>query len=1507
MATETAGLDEGELELSDFEDSDIEDAAIVRPSGLSSATAGVRSLDPVLPTQQSSPQGVLANTRSNGNEVGQRSAESPATSLVLEIGEKGTSDGSPDIDHLPTSQSAPSSPGSKENVVVEQGSEKPGPMLEVLQTLRMELAAEKQRRQSAEEARLAAEKARTETEAAKAGAFARFKNLMQESLKQKDDAIKRLEELTKGKGEISAQYEQALQGKDEALKGQEQARAEMQQAAAVLTAEADRILTKLGQVKGAGSGQAPNPKTAGLALIVHSLKKRVEGAVEEVLKERSQAINRHEEVRGQLEQQSLQNAIDVSKLEAIIAGLKEEKVKRTNEEENWQKVLMHKDERLTDMSKQVEEMDRRLKSMEGAAAAERRRAEDAEAKIRSMEGEARKLKAGIDEHRRSAEEARQKSRDLDKIMADMLGKVRAAEAAKDKAAEERERERAGREVLEREKEKAKDEGKKMMDEMEGISLKWKEEKGKWEKDKEEVTTRLQSMEAEKVELAEVISQVKVEREEICEKLRDVEREKQAFIEEVRRLEGAIKEIEEGDKAKAEIGHELERANKEVKDAQGLAEGASKLQREAEKLWKEAERREDTERQGRLSAEEERDQALEKVALLEEDCSQLKQSAEQQERHITTIGAELDDLREEVRRRERHFAELEERHADANSQVGSLLEEVSKLQGLLADAEEECARWRAAASEEAAAGAAVVEEVEHAHQQISILTQELGQWKRAAEESVTRAQSKEEIAASAIAAKDAAERSLRIADRRAAELREQIEELRHQIQDGSGTRQEGERVQEVEPGCYQSLGQLLTPWNPLGRSRRRGPPAVVGASLDLRWKVVPPSWKLVIKQLSFLFLASSGWQSSFPMLHSTREVPPQSGRCTSSQKRHLPFPSSLALSSRDLAAAASQQLRGIPLETLELPWDMLPPSGPGSRSVSVWAPASPGGAARASRTPAGAATKERGGRRKGEDSPRKSGSGSSSDAQKAKPPPKSDSAKLKSATPAGKLAAMREFAQDERLMFNARTPAADALQCIYAYPNEYTVGICSLGYQLVWAQLATREDVHVARLFTDASDPLPREADLLGFSFSWELDYAHILAMLEDLGIPTLSAEREAHHPLVFGGGSVLTANPEPYADFFDVVLLGDGEHLLAEFLQALGATRGAPGSRIDRLRALAQVPGVYVPSLYTVEYEAPDGPILGVRPADDGVPAAVVKQTYRGGQLAVSSVVSARMAWESIFMVEVVRSCPEMCRFCLASYASLPFRVASLADSLIPAIQRGLQVTQRVGLLGASVTQHPQFEELLQHLLEPQYDAMRLSIGSVRTNTLTPVLAGALAQRGTKSVTVAVESGSARMRQIINKKEDEDVQQTVEMMRAVRKAAPSLRLTLGCSTFVPKAHTPFQWYGVRREAEQRMDTLGRAVRSQGVEFRPESYKWSVVQALLSRGDRRLSKVLQLVRDYGDSRGSFRRAFKELHGQLPPMDFYTHHTVALLPPSLPPALPITIYVCVHLPIGQSVRS
>ncbi len=498
---------------------------------------------------------------------------------------------------------------------------------------------------------------------------------------------------------------------------------------------------------------------------------------------------------------------------------------------------------------------------------------------------------------------------------------------------------------------------------------------------------------------------------------------------------------------------------------------------------------------------------------------------------------------------------------------------------------------------------------------------------------------------------------------------------------------------------------------------------------------------------------------------------------------------------------------------------------------------------------------------------------------------------------------------EKLLFEPANPNHNAISVIYAFPNTYTVGITSLGYQFVWADLATRAEVEVSRWFTDIHEPLPRSPELLGFSFSWELDYVNILGAFKNLDIPINQNDRTEHHPLVFAGGVIPTANPEPFAEWFDFFLLGDGEELVGKMIAAFEQVRSA--SRQEKLLHLAQIAGIYVPSLYAVQYLSIDGAISSIQPLNQDTPAKIEKQTFKGNTLLASTVVTEKAAWSNIFMVEVARSCPEMCRFCLASYLTLPFRTPNAAQTLMPAIAKGLKVTNRLGLLGASITQHPEFEDLLDYIAQPQFDAVRLSLASVRTNTLSLKLCQILSSRDSRSVTIAVESGSARLRKIINKKLsndeileaaanaqagglsalklygmvgvpqelDADIDETIEMLIAVKKTAPKLKLSFGCSTFVPKSHTPWQWLGVNANGDKKIKYLQKNLAPKGIDFRPESYKDSIIQALISRGDRRIQSVLRLAYEYANngipSDGMYKRAFKELRGQIPPLEHYVY--------------------------------
>ncbi len=491
------------------------------------------------------------------------------------------------------------------------------------------------------------------------------------------------------------------------------------------------------------------------------------------------------------------------------------------------------------------------------------------------------------------------------------------------------------------------------------------------------------------------------------------------------------------------------------------------------------------------------------------------------------------------------------------------------------------------------------------------------------------------------------------------------------------------------------------------------------------------------------------------------------------------------------------------------------------------------------------------------------------------------------------------------------PEHDALKVVLAFPNTYSIGITSLGYQVIWAILAQRKDVDIRRLFTDEGDATPKRIDLFGLSLNWELDGPVLLKMLEKVRIPIWSHLRSQGDPIVFGGGPVLTANPEPFAPFFDVILLGDGEDLVPNFIETI--KKENKHNRKEVLRKLTQVAGIYVPEFYAPKYDS-EGFLQAIEPIDSTIPPTIRKQTYQGNKLSHSSVITPEAAWPNIHMVEVVRSCPEMCRFCMASYLTLPFRTNSLEEGLIPAVEKGIEVTNRLGLLGASVTQHPQFEDLTKWLGKDQFENLHLSISSIRACTVTKQMCEILRKRGSKSITIAIESGSSRMREMINKKLNEeeimnavkyayegglkgiklygmvglpeenieDIEQTAQLMITLKRLVPSLRFRFGISTFVPKAHTPFQWFGVNPVAKKHLKGLSKQLKKHGIEVREESYGWSLIQALISRSDRRLASVIHQLKDSKNSLGEWKKAYKSILDKEIEIDNKTLNNLPKLP-------------------------
>lgn len=501
-----------------------------------------------------------------------------------------------------------------------------------------------------------------------------------------------------------------------------------------------------------------------------------------------------------------------------------------------------------------------------------------------------------------------------------------------------------------------------------------------------------------------------------------------------------------------------------------------------------------------------------------------------------------------------------------------------------------------------------------------------------------------------------------------------------------------------------------------------------------------------------------------------------------------------------------------------------------------------------------------------------------------------------------------FEREVRLLPRPKKTRTE-IELAWCFPHDYAIGMSGLGFQLIYQLLDSAPDVQVSRVFKDVAEPVSQSCQFFGFTVSWELDFINVLAMLKKQGIAWLSRDRGDDAPVVFGGGPVLSANPETYADIFDAVLLGDAEETIPKFLDAIRNSASAK-SRMERLKQLSCCPGVYVPSMYEFEYETPIGPISSVRTVNDITPPRVSKLLFRAPSdyVAHSIILSPDTTWGDTFLIEIARSCPQECRFCLASYLTRPFRTAPV-ETILEKVDHALRFTNKIGLMGPSITEHPDFDAVLNGLLTKK--GLKVSIASVRADTLTKELVSKLRALGQKSVTIALESGSERLRRIMKKnltesevhsavdaieyggmsgvkfygiaglpyETMEDVNETIRLISELKRSHRRLKFVLGLTSFVPKAQTPFQWKGRDRKAKQKMEHIRKHLSKIGVDVRPESHNWSDIQALLARGDRRLTPVLTQVAEAGESLGSWKKAMRDAAGTIPSLEHYAYRDMA----------------------------
>jgi radical SAM family uncharacterized protein len=478
--------------------------------------------------------------------------------------------------------------------------------------------------------------------------------------------------------------------------------------------------------------------------------------------------------------------------------------------------------------------------------------------------------------------------------------------------------------------------------------------------------------------------------------------------------------------------------------------------------------------------------------------------------------------------------------------------------------------------------------------------------------------------------------------------------------------------------------------------------------------------------------------------------------------------------------------------------------------------------------------------------------------------------------------------------------------LYEVLNERADALAERTYA-VWPDLEALMREHQVPQFTvDAHRPVG-DFDLFGLSFSTELGYTNMLTALDLAGIPLHAADRDESHPIVVAGGHA-AFNPETIADFIDAAVVGDGEEAVLAITDIVGAWKreGMPGGRQEILLRLARTGGVYVPQFYDVSY-LPDGRIqrIAPNPAYPQVPWRVAKHTVmdldawpypKQPLVPLAESVHERMS------VEIFRGCTRGCRFCQAGMITRPVRERSITG-IGEMVERGLAATgfEEVGLLSLSSADHSEIASVAKGLAD-RYEGTNtgLSLPSTRVDAFNIDLANELTRNGRRSgLTFAPEGGSERIRKVINKmvteddlirtvaaaygagwrqvklyfmcglptETDEDVLQIAELAKRVIDTGREvsgrrdIRCTVSIGGFVPKPHTPFQWAAQlgADETDARLDKLRQAIRSDrrygsAIGFRYHDGKPGIVEGLLSRGDRRVGRVIEAVwRDGGPLR------------------------------------------------------
>ncbi len=475
----------------------------------------------------------------------------------------------------------------------------------------------------------------------------------------------------------------------------------------------------------------------------------------------------------------------------------------------------------------------------------------------------------------------------------------------------------------------------------------------------------------------------------------------------------------------------------------------------------------------------------------------------------------------------------------------------------------------------------------------------------------------------------------------------------------------------------------------------------------------------------------------------------------------------------------------------------------------------------------------------------------------------------------------------------------AFRAALAFPDIYDLGMSNLGLMILYDILNKQPDMlaervycpwldmealmrqHAIPLYSLESKRPIREFDLLGISLPYEQLYTNALNLIDLAGLPVRAAERDERHPLVIAGGHACY-NPEPMADFIDAFAIGEGEEVILEIARALMATRGKP--REEQLRALARIQGVYVPRFYDVRYHA-DGTVAAVTPNTPEAPPRVLKRVVPILPEPFTRFIVPNVdTVHNRAPIEIMRGCTRGCRFCHAGMVTRPVRERTV-EEVVAAVDQVVRNTgfEEIGLLSLSSSDYTHVKRLVREIGD-RWGAQGLSIGlpSLRIETMSADLMDALRDTRRSGFTLAPEAATEKMRAIINKfvpdaqvletareiykrgwrtiklyfmighpsETLEDVQAIADLSKAVLAQGRifhgnKANVNVGVSTFIPKPHTPFQWSPLDslEQIHAKQELLKRELRGGGLRLRWNNPQETLFEGFLSRGDRRLGKVI----------------------------------------------------------------